>query len=322
MNNSGFKLILITSIFALTFSLISNAGKPTLNKPKYAKLILSEDGSKVLTIAIDTNSKENNDYKTLYIGVKLDGTFEKIRKTPGRTKYQSSILKNVKFSSIKLPPIYNKSSEHETKVDIEHWCNQAKIWARSADKRKRYERKSKMSGSYGDGAPQRDLYATVHYKIRRGHDRWDYHIRRAIDSSSDINSAPSCDFRKKPELRISLIPSKKSKSKRGLSVYLDYDGSSSVSSRFVDNKIMWEKANEKPEVEIVIKKSDGTRINSFIVPLDKLYFKWLGYLDAKKKAKTESANYFVRVPDGGGIIEVTLDAGPMFGILKATQNLE
>ena len=322
MKNLRFQLILIITLLALIFPLRSYAGKPTLYKPKYAKLILSEDGSKSFVFAIDTNSKENNDYKTLYAGKKFDGSFDEIKKTSGRTKYQSSILKNVRFSSIKLPPIFNKKAEHETKIDVEHWCNQAKIWARGKDKRKRDERKRKMSGSYGDSSPQRSLYATVHYKIRQGNKRWDYHIRRAVDTSTDINFAPKCDFREKPQLQLELIPSKKSKSKRGVAVYILYAGSSSSSSTFADNKIMWEEGNEKPEVNIVIKKNDGTRINNFKVPLDKLYFKWLGYLDEKKKAKTEKANYFVRVPDGGGTIEVTLDAGPMFGILKTSKPLE
>ena len=321
MNISRFALTLIIAFLALTFSIRSYAGKPTLYNPKYAKLKLSEDGSKTFTFAIDTTSKENDRYTTLYASKNLDGTFKDIKKTPGRTKYQFSILNCVKYSSIKLPPIYNKNSEHETRVDIEHWCNQAKIWKRSDDKRNRRARRNNASSS-GDGSPQRSLYATVHYKIRQGHARWDYHIRRVIDTSTDINSAPVCDFRKKPELQIRLIPSKKSKGKRGLAVGLVYEGSYSKSSVFVDNNIAWEKANAKPEVDIVIKNADGKRINSFEVRLEKLYFRWLGYLDEKKRAKTESANYFVRVPDGGGTIEVTLDGGPMFGILKASQSLE
>jgi len=319
---SRFKFTLIIAFLALIFSIRCYAGKPTLYNPKYAKLKLSEDGTKIFTFAIDTTSKDSDKYTILYASKNLDSTFKDIKKTPGRTKYQFGILNCVKFSSIKFPPIYNKDSEHETKVDIEHWCNQAKIWKRGDDKRKRNERKRKMSGSYGDSSPQRSLYATIHYKIRRGHARWDYHIRRVVDTSTDIKSAPVCDFREKPELRLELIPSKKSKGKRGLAVYILYAGSSSSSSSFADNKIMWEKANKKPQVDIVIKNAKGKRINSFEVPLDKLYFKWLGYLDEKKKAKTEKANYFVRVPDGGGTIEVTLDAGPMFGVLKASQSLE
>ncbi|RLD11222.1 MAG: hypothetical protein DRI44_04095 [Chlamydiae bacterium] len=320
MNISQLKLTLIIILLAITFSVRCYAGKPTLNNPKYAKLILSEDGSNILVIAIDTTSKENDRYTILYSSKDLDGTFKNIQKTPGRTKYKFSILNSVRFSSLKFPPVYNKNAEHETKVNIEHWCNQAKIWHRDYKKRKR------RNFSAIDRTPQKDLYATVHYKIRQNHARWDYHIRRAINTSKKLKYAPVCDFREKPELRIDLVPSKKSKGKRGLAVYLYYAGSTATSIRdnhkFVDNEITWERANEKPKVDIVIKKNDGTRINSYEIPLSRLHFRWLGNLDARQRAKTEEANYFVRVPDKGGIIEVTLDAGPLFGVLKVTQELK
>ncbi|MCK5852394.1 hypothetical protein KAH27_05115 [bacterium] len=329
MNASQLKLTLIIPLLALTFSLNSYAGNTTLHNPKYAKLILSEDGSNILTIAIDTTSKENDRYTILYSSDNLDGkfdssknsgnTFKDIKKTPGRTKYHSGILNSVRFSSLKLPPVYNKDAEHETKVNIEHWCNQERIWKKSERKRK------KRDSALIDRTPQRSLYAIVHYKIRQDHARWDYHIRRAIDTSTKIKYAPICDFRKKPELRIDLVQSKKSKGKRGLAVYLSYAGSTATSIRdnhkFVDNEITWERANERPKVDIVIKKKDGTRINSFEVPLNRLHFRWLGNLDERQREKTEEANYFVRVPDKGGIIDVTLDAGPMFGVLKVSQPL-
>ncbi len=330
MSISQLKLTLIIILLALTFSMRSYAGKTTLHNPKYAKLILSEDGSNILTVAIDTTSKENDRYTILYSSDNLDGkfdssknsgsTFKNIKKTPGRTKYHSGILNSVRFSSLKLPPVYNKDAEHETKVNIEHWCNQRRIWKKSERKRK------KRDSALIDSTPQRSLYATVHYKIRQGHARWDYHIRRAIDPSKKVKYAPICDFRKKPELRIELVPSKRSKGKRGLAVYLSYAGSDSRSiynnHKFIDNEITWERANERAEVDIVIKKADGTRINSFEVPLNRLHFRWLGNLDERQREKTEVANYFVRVPDKGGIIEVTLDAGPMFGVLKVSQELQ
>ena len=58
MNISQLKLILIIMLLALIFSVKSYAGKATLHNPKYAKLILSEDGSNILTVAIDTTRKE------------------------------------------------------------------------------------------------------------------------------------------------------------------------------------------------------------------------------------------------------------------------
>ena len=319
MNALRLSIVLIIAS-VLTFPMKSYAGQPTLHKPKYAKLILSEDGSNILTIAIDTTSKENDRYTILYSSKDLDGTFKDIKKTPGRTKYKFSILNSVRFSALKFPPVFNKNAEHETKVNIEHWCNQARIWNRD------YKKRKKRKSSAIDRTPQKDLYATVHYKIRQDHARWDYHIRRVIKTSDKLKYAPVHDFREKPELRIDLVPSKKSKGKRGLAVYLYYAGSTATSIRdnhkFVDNEITWERANEKPEVDIVIKKADGTRINSYEVPLSRLHFRWLGNLNKRQREKTEEANYFVRVPDKGGIIEVTLDAGPLFGVLKVSQPLK
>ncbi len=179
-----------------------------------------------------------------------------------------------------------------------------------------------MIGNFKDSSPQKSLYATVDYKIRQGNARWDYHIRRAIETSTDLSTAPTCDFREKPQINLNLIQSKKSKSKKWVAVQIYFPGAHYIGRGFSDNLVEWEKANEEPMVDIIIKKADGSRVKKFEVPLSKLYFKYLGFLDPKKSEKTESANFLVRVPNGGGSIEVSIDAGPMFGILKVSQKLE
>jgi|GEM_PF-2276585 len=322
MNISRFVFTLGFTLLLVAFSANSFAAKTKLHNPKYAKLILSKDGSKILTVAIDTAGKENKDYKVLYVSKKLDGTFSKPRKIPGRTKYKFHILNTVDFSTIKLPPLFDKKSVDKTEVNIVHWCNQKKLWERDEDKRRKYKKFERMTGDFQDFSPQKSFYATVNYKIRQDNTRWDYSIRRVIRTSEDLESAPECDFREKPELFVDLIPSKKIKSKRGVRVYLKYAGSYSTGRKHIDNKISWEKGGAEPKVDIVVKKADGTQVRSYEKPLDELYFKYLGYMNKRDAEKEETANFLVRVPAGGGTIEVSLDAGPMFGVLKASNKLE
>jgi len=44
--------------------------------------------------------------------------------------------------------------------------------------------------------------------------------------------------------------------------------------------------------------------------------------DKKKAAKAERAEFMVRLLGKGGIIEVVVDAGPMFGIMKEAQTVD
>ncbi|MCK4981865.1 MAG: hypothetical protein KAS17_03025, partial [Victivallaceae bacterium] len=130
------KGIISITIAVIFICLPAAAEKYTLFKPKYAKLILSKDKKKILTIAFDTCGKDNTDYKVMYISQKLDGSFTDIKRIPGNASYRYHIFNNAKFPPFKLPPLYDKNAEHETKIWVEHWHNQKKIWERGEDQRR------------------------------------------------------------------------------------------------------------------------------------------------------------------------------------------
>jgi len=302
----------------------SFAKECTLHKPKYAKLVLSKDGSKVLPIAIDTTSKETDKYTVLYVDEKCNGDFTKPKKIPGRTKHTYNILNAVLFSTVKLPPLYDKDAEGKTEVNIAHWCNQRRIWDRNEDKRERVLRRARAENArFVDTSPQQKLYATVQYDIRQGSTLWEYAIRRAISTSTSLKDAPGFDFTVKPQLRLVLVPAKRAKSKRGVLVFLEYCGSMSIEdSRFIDNLVSWEEDGRQSEVDIVVKKPDGTQVNSYKKPLSKLRLTRTGGMSDRKLEKAETAMFLVHVPKGGGTVEATLDMGPMFGVQKASETVE
>jgi len=317
----------IIFIFLFLFSFVSSGAREyKLNKPKYAKLILSKDKKKVLTIAFDTTDKQNKDYKILYVSKKLDGSFDtrNLEKYPANVKYKYHIFNVAQFQAIKLPPIYDKHAEHETKIWISHWANQKKIWAKKDDERKRSARRGGYV-SWTDPTPQGEFYVSVKYKIRQGPTRWDYIIRRCIKTSDDLERAPVTDFTEKPSLKLDIVNGKRSKSKKGIVVSLVYAGSDSVlenSSSFIDNYVSWTWGTLPPEANIVIKKQSGERIDKFTKKLRDLEYRDTRGMDRKRAAKTERAEFMTRIPDGGAIIEVEVDAGPMFGKLTAKQSID
>ena len=297
-----------------------NADKPELFKPRYAKLILSKDKSKILTIALDTTSKENMDHKVLYISKKLDGSFDNIKKISGNVNYEHHIFNNVEFSPVKLPPLYDKNAERETKIIVSHWKNQRKIFNKK--NRKLAARGSNVI-SY-DRTPQGEFYITVHYEIRQKNSRFDYNLQRCIRFSDSLESAPLIDFTQKPKLVIESINSRRSKNKKGILVYLDYAGTRSISSdvnRYIDNNAEWEKAKSNPEIEIAVKKHDGTQIDCFVKKLNTLGYRDFDKLSDRQKKRAETALFLLRLPDKGGLISAELDGGPIFGILKASKEI-
>ena len=314
------RLIIILLIAIFSLEIIAKNKKNDLHNPKYAKLILSKDKNKILPIVLDTSNKESDRYTVLYANKKCDGEFINFEKISGRTKSKHNVLNNVTFT-IKLDPLYSKDAEGKTKVCISHWCNQKRIWKHSEDRLKRKGKQKKIN--YIDGTPQKNYYVTVHHEVRKKNIRWDYNIRQAIKMSDNEKSAPKVNFNKMPNLVLELVPARKSKLKMGIVVYLKYLRSkSNKNSGYINNYISCLKAGKEIEAKIIIKKNDGSQYRCIEEPLSKLKYVHFARIPEKKRKKAERAEFFVRIPEKGGSIEVSLDMGPIFGVLKTSKTFE
>ena len=166
---------------------------------------------------------------------------------------------------------------------------------------------------------------TAHYEIRQKGARYDYDLRQRVRFSNSLVSAPLIDFTRKPKLVLETVNSRSSKNKKGVLVSLDYMGTRSISSdldRYIDNYASWEKAKSDLDVDITVKKLDGTRINSFKKPLKLLTYNDVARLSERKRKRAERINFLLRVSDKGAVINATLDGGPMFGVLKASKKID
>lgn len=315
------KRIIVAAITIIFVCLTANAEKPELFKPKFAKLVLSKDKSKILTIALDTTNGDNKDHKILYVSKKLDGSFDNVKKVPANVNYEYHIFNSAEFSPVKLPPLYDKNAESETRVTVAHWKNQRKIF----DKKNRKRAARGWDAIAYDRTPQGAFYITVHHEIRQKHARFDYDIRRCVNLSDSLEAAPLIDFNLKPKLDIEVINSRKSKNKKGVLISLNYAGTRSISRdiyRHIDNNAGWERAKSNPEVEITVKKHDGTQIDNFTKKLNKLGYRDFDRLSDRQKRRAETALFLLRLPDKGGVIYVKLDGGPTFGVLKASKTID
>ncbi|NLF40634.1 hypothetical protein GX586_14410, partial [bacterium] len=259
---------------------------------------------------------ESGGYNLLYHASTLDGAFTKPLRVPANVKFEYGIMSSANFSTLTFPPVYSDKSINYTKIEFAHYCNQERLWDRDEDKRKR----DRYMSHQGNPNPLRPLYVTVRFDMREDVGSWQYDIRRTFDVGASPDKAVEVDFTTPPKLEVVIVDSAFSQMKKGVVVLLNYGGSrsSSTGDGYIDNLITCKKGGSEPEVEIVIKKKDGT-----VFATDREKFSDVGYrsrsvIEAARERKTEQAKYIARMPTEGGTVEVSLDLGPMFGVLTAS----
>jgi len=304
---------------------VFSAQPPKLNKPKFAKIILSKDKTKVLPIILDTPSVDMDDYKILYTDKNCDGKLRNIFKPSCKTDYRYSIFSQAIFSPIDMPPMYSELAKNSTKVYISHYANQKRL----AD---RVNKKNKKNQNYKPvKVPKESFYAKIHLEMYHESGPWRYDIQRSLKFSDNPKMAPEITIDDKPTLELELVHESHRRSEVGVVVNLNFLGERDTpdNNRFINNYVQWDHAGSQPKAVIRTIGPDGKVMRTYKKEYTQLRRKVEDtsiYSGRKKKKKTskkdkDTCYFYIYKSQRGGRVDIELDLGPLYGVLKASQPL-
>jgi hypothetical protein len=306
---------------------ILGAQKPELHNPKFAKIIMSKDKSKVLPIILDTPSKDLVEYKILYTDKTCNGKLSDIFKPTCKTDYQYSIFSQAKFSPITMTPMYSELAKNSTKVHIVHYANQQRI----ADRiNKKLRRNSKNRNFKPVKVPKESFYARIELEMYHESGPWRYDIQRSLKLSANPKMAPEITIDDKPTLELELVYESHRKSEVGVVVNLNYLGERDTpdENRYINNYVTWDHAGSQPKAKITVVAPDGEVLRTYKEDYNQLRRKTVELYDSRgrkkkkiKKTEKDTCLFYVYKSQRGGTVNVELDLGPLFGVLKASQPL-
>lgn len=298
--------------------------KPELHKPKFAKIIMSKDKTKVLPIILDTPSEDLEEYKILYTDKTCNGKLCDIFKPTCKTDYQYSIFSQAAFSPITMPPMYSDLAKNSTKVSITHYANQQRL-------AERINRKNKNNRNYKPvKVPKESFYATIELEMYHESGPWRYTIQRALKFSDNPKMAPEITIDDKPTLELELVHEPHRKSEVGIVVNLNYLGERDTpdQNRYINNYVTWDHAGSQPEAVITVKAPDGKAIQTRSEDYKTLRRKVEDTYDSRgrkrkkiKKTDKDTCQFYIYKSQRGGTVNVELDLGPLYGVLTASQPL-
>jgi hypothetical protein len=210
-------------------------------------------------------------------------------------------------------------------VYISHYANQQRI----AD---RINRKNKNNEYYTPvKVPKESFYAKIHLEMYHESGPWRYDIQRSLTFSDNPKTAPEITFDEKPTLELELVYEPHRKSEVGVVVNLNFLGERDTpdENRFINNYVQWEHAGSKPEAVIRTLGPDGEVIRTYKEDYTRLRRKVeekITYRNRRRKKKTskkdkDTCYFYIYKSQRGGTVDVELDLGPLYGVLKASQPL-
>jgi hypothetical protein len=334
---------LAAGMFGLVLPAFS-AQKTELNEPLFAKIILSRDKTKVLPIILDKPQKGHKNYNILITDKSCNGKLRKPYKPGAKTDYKYHILTSVNFTPIDLPPLYCAEAKNSTKVAVSMYCNEDRIDNRFRDK----ENKVKID----ENMVIDRLLADIHIELGHESGQWTYDLRRIFTTSSNPKTAPICDITDPPKLMLELGYEKGRSKKVGIVSRLAYYGSYAEPKSIITdttirstasrgyNRFSCKHVGQDLEAVITVKNAKGEVIQTHKKPLSSLWSTVELTGKGKRKAHKNSRkknfrkheeltsddyetkyNCMVFKPEGGGTVEVAVDTGPMFGVIKASKEL-
>jgi hypothetical protein len=204
----------------------------TSERPLFARISLTEDGSKVLAVAFDESQGTKKGYDVVCVDITADGKVEKSGRLRAKVK---SVTSGPYRLYCTFPPIrtgipYNEEAE--------------KVAAPSSI--------SFRYTKYATEKAQREyFYLDAAIMLKADSADWTYMFRGVIQPSEDRQKARLIDFAQAPELKITTRPDPNKKGNLGIGLDL--------SVRELDLLCM--KGGVSPKAHVTIKDADGEAIH-------------------------------------------------------------
>lgn len=234
----------------------------TSASPRYARVVVSQDGSRVLRVVFDESKGTGRGYDVIYCDVESGGRAGSPQKVVGKAQSQGTLF-SCEFPAINV----------NVPLDEKGQGVRAPCLIRFSYRRFAYEvprRTAAGSMIQRRASPVRivDVRFTHSFNVaatvamRQGRDLWEYSYRSAIRPSETLAGAPVWKFNNPPKLAIATRPDMNKKGCLGIALDLAGGGSA----------IEIKKGGASPNALVEVKRPDGRVIHRQEVPLDKLVF--------------------------------------------------
>lgn len=274
--------------------------KANSKNPRYAKVTLTGDGSKVLSIVFDESKGTGTGYDLIYAHANiLIGNIEWSKTLKAKTKwgrYHTVGDKTDKYKGLYclFPPI---------NLNV-YYAGEVKTISNP------YSVIFEYSKYFSENAKEY-FYATTNIKLKEGPVQWQYSFQSKINPSEFRENIPILQFNQNPRIA---IEARLDERKKG---YLKI-----VPRLRVGNNNWLKKCRRGAtpvKVYIEIKKPDGRVVDKRSVSFDKFVFKSerAGFRYGNK----EEEGYLIQVPRGDRTIEISIDTGPLVGLIKGSKKM-
>jgi len=260
--------------------------------PRYAKVTLNEDGSKVLSVMFDESQGTGTGYDVLYADVNFNGRFdndERFEKAPPSRELRTGFVplgwSSNTFQSIIVNVPYNAKGEGiPNPCEITFTCQRYQIFPGGGI--------IELSGELRDwdpvvietgettgvqvirstGEPVRvnlpsaatreEFSARCLIRLRQDSSLWEYSFEGKIQTSESLESASVWSFEAKPQLTVSSQPDGRNEGNLGVALELNAG----------DRQFECKKNGASPKAHVEVKKLDGTVVHEGDDDLGKFRF--------------------------------------------------
>jgi hypothetical protein len=201
-------------------------------RPLYAKLALTADRSKVLSVLLDESYGTGKGYDIVYVDTNFNGRFEQQEAVKARP--QELPIRRASFPPINLGLPYNEKGK-----GIANPCSLSFIYS---------------------GSQQLFLDATT--RLAQGSVQWEYRLSEDLKPSGALASAPVAGFTRAPTLAVTTKPDLEKKGNLGIALGV-VAGKTEVHCR---------RGQGAPEAHIIIRDTKGGIVHEATAAADKFAF--------------------------------------------------
>ncbi len=220
-------------------------------KPLYAKFVLDEGGTKVLTLAFDESAGTGKGYDTMYADLNVNGDLTDEKAMKGTLLKRGGSSHTCSFPPLTVDVPYNDRSKAVEKP-----------WELSISIHE--DTPSRLFGLVR-GQTQRQVWIDGKIRLKDEAGEWQYNFSSAMQPAEQLAEASSIANRGKPVLRVMTQPDRQKKGNTGIAAYLSVE----LGYLFLFQCL---KAGQPVKAHVLVKDAQGKTVHSEDISHEKLRF--------------------------------------------------
>ncbi len=253
-----------TTLFCLPTDVLADVPPFQSKKPRYIKVVLTEDGAKTLSVVFDESRGTAAGYDVLYADVNFNGRFEETEKLAASVRRVSSTT-CYEFPPIEVAVLYNEKAEgisSPSQVSFTHYrysYTPAKKAPRAAPDAKG------LVARPAETVTREHFLGRATIRLREGSNHWECLFRSfgsLLSPSDNLENAPVWRFHQTPELHVETMPDQEKEGHLGIRLIL-------LAGR---NSLACTREGQPVKARVEIRKPGGKVVHRDAAPLDRFFF--------------------------------------------------